>query len=159
MILKKYCKCGCFNSFENQKEDFIKEFDHWILYLHFRQHFFGRCLLILKKHKIKLSELSQIELTEFIIIYKKWEKAITKLSVNKNYNTNIIISNTEHNIHNSHLHWHFIPRYNGKFIFNNKKFPADTKKQTDLLYNKIERKEITNPELRKYIAKAIKKFL
>lgn len=159
MILNKYCKCRCFNSFENQKEDFIKEFDHWILYLHFRQYFFGRCLLILKNHKTKPSELNQAELAEFLAIYKKWEKAIIKISTDRNYNTNVIISNTEHGIHNSHLHWHFIPRYNETFIFSNKQFPADTKKQIGLFYNKVEKKKITDPKLRGQIAKTIKKFL
>lgn len=159
MILHKHCPCGCFNSFENQKDDFIKEFDHWLLYLHFRQHFFGRCLLILKKHKINMSELSNTEVVEFLNIYKKWENAVSELSNNSNYNTEIVISNTEHHIHNSHMHWHFIPLYENIVTFADNSFQADTKKRKGLSHNKIEIKKITEPELRKKIASAIKKLL
>lgn len=159
MTLNKHCPCGCFNSFENQKNDFIKEFDHWILYLHFRQYFFGRCLVILKNHKTKVSELTNDEMAEFIYIYKKWDKAVSKLSAGKNYNTVIMISNTEHDIHNSHLHWHFIPRYNENIYFADNLFVADSRKQKNLPYNKIEKKEITAPKLRGKIAGAIRKFL
>jgi diadenosine tetraphosphate (Ap4A) HIT family hydrolase len=96
---------------------------------------------------------------EFLHIYKKWGNAISILSNNSDYNTVIIISNTEYNVHNSHLHWHFIPRYENIINFSNNFFPADTKKQKSLPYNRVEVKKITNPQLRNKISAAIRKLL
>jgi len=155
-MLNKYCKCGCFDSFKNQDADFIKEFEHWILYLHFHQYFFGRCLLILKKHKTAFSQLTNIELNEAAKIHKAWLKAIIKLTKKAHYSTTLTISNTESHIHNNHLHWHFIPRYENKVVFENINFNYDNKKQRMQHYNKIEIKQETNTNLRKKIAHAIK---
>lgn len=158
-MMNNYCVCGCFNSFKNQNSDFIKEFDHWILYLHFKQYFFGRSLLILKDHKTKLSDLSEAEILEFLHIYKKWNDTISYLSKNANYNCNILISNTEYNIHNNHLHWHFIPRYENDFLFRKNKFKADTVNQKKIKYNMIEKDIISNIQLRNKISSSIRKLL
>ncbi len=155
-MLNSRLSCSCFQSFKNQDCDFVHEFKYWILYLHFRQFYFGRCLLILKNHKINISNLSGVEISEFLSIYKKYTKCISKLSNNTNYNTVLLISNTESYIHNSHLHWHLIPRYDKPVIFLNKKFHADNARNTLLAYNKVEKtKVITSPKLRRAISKAL----
>ncbi len=159
MTLNDVCNCNCFDEFSNQEADFIKEFKHWILYLHYRQHFFGRSLLILKEHKTKITELSHEEANEFFDIYKKWENAISHVSNNSNYNCSILISNTEHLVHKSHLHWHFIPRYEREIELFDQIFPADSDNEKALPYGTVEIKTVADPNLRTKISSLLRDLL
>lgn len=153
-MLEKYCSCGCFNSFKNQEVDFIKEYKYWVLYLHFKQHFFGRSLLLLKDHKTDISQLSEEEIIEQHFIFKKWENVLDKLA--HPYNFVLMISNTETNIHNGHLHWHFIPRYNEQFIFEDSEFPCDSEEEMRLPYYRVKGSKTTDLKIRRRIRDILK---
>jgi len=153
-MLEKYCPCSCFNLFKNQEVDFIKEYKYWVLYLHFKQHFFGRSLLLLKRHETDISELSKEEIIEQHLIFKKWKNSINRLT--HPYNFVLMISNTETDVHNNHLHWHFIPRYNEQFIFEGVNFPCDSEREMKIPYYKVENSKITDLKTRIKIKNALK---
>ena len=63
-LYNKMSSCGCFDKFQNQETDFIKEFKYWFLALNWQQGFLGRSLLLLKEHKTDEVELTDEEVLE-----------------------------------------------------------------------------------------------
>lgn len=157
MLSSKKFNCNCFNEFKHQEIDFIKEYKYWLLYLHFKQYFWGRSLLILKKHKTNLCELTKNEILEQQKILVSWQKAIEK--INKPYNYTIMLSNTEKHIHHNHIHWHLIPRHNNTIIIDGRKYPGESKKLLTLPYYKTPDNKIASPKVRLQIKKIILKNL
>jgi len=157
MILSGICTCGCFKKFENQEVDFIKEFDKWILYLHFRQLFFGRVLLILKRHETQFDGVSEKEIEEMLFVYRLWYRAVKKIAAP--YTVDIVLSNTERDIHGGHLHFHFIPRFDRNILFDGESFPYENDNQKKSPYNLVGGRDIASIELRQKIRNAILKEL
>jgi len=86
----------------------IKEYKHWILFLHKNQYpYIGRCYAWAKREDANLiTDMSREEQEElFNIIIPQWDKAIKKLFNHDRPNLSIL-GNTS-----PHLHAHLIPRY------------------------------------------------
>lgn len=153
MRLDDVCRCGCFNKFENQEVDFIKVFDNWVLYLHFKQFFLGRSLLILKRHETQFDKISKEELNDFFNIYCLWAGAIKKIV--SPYDFNISLSNTEKHIHGGHVHLHLVPRYDSPIIFEKQAFYYEDENKKKSPYNLVGNQEITDSLMRLKIKERI----
>lgn len=89
------------------KEAFLKEYNHWVAEVSFRQHTLGAHILFAKRSIEKIIDLSKEELLELQQVMSKMQKSLTK---NKNFapdRTNYL--QLGNNLH--HLHIHAIPRY------------------------------------------------
>ena len=86
----------------------------------------GRCLLILKAHKIDEIELTDEEMLEKHRIYCEWRAAVTN-AFNPDKINQAQLGNEEYT-HKGHIHWHLVPRYRRQIRF------ADT----DFLYDDAE---------------------
>ena len=156
-FLEKFCPCGCFNAFDSPETDFIKEYKHWFLYLNHEQRFLGRCLLILKAHKVDESELTNEEILEKHKIYCFWREAIDKAFRPDKINQ-AQLGNEEH-IHRGHIHWHFVPRYRRPIYFAGVEFQSDTSETQKLNYALVHKRKVYSPEIRKKIKEELLKYL
>lgn len=156
-IFEKLCPCGCFNSFQNQDIDFIKEFKYWFLILNHEQGFLGRSILILKNHKTDEVEITPEEALEKHEIYCVWRNAITK-AFNPDKINQAQLGNEEH-IHKGHLHWHFIPRYRRPVHFESIEFQSDTPETQVKIFSAVRDKTIHPIELRVKIKEELLKYL
>ena len=89
------------------KNGFLKEYNHWILTVSFRQHTLG-CFIILAKNNIeKISDLEKEELIELKEVMDQIETALQKHPLFKPDRFNYLqLGNVLHR-----LHFHGIPRY------------------------------------------------
>src|SRR5438045_1800839 len=96
------------------KEGFVKEYNHWVVEINFRQHTLG-CFIIFAKRKIeKISELTSNEIIELKDVMKEIEIALMNISKFKPDRFNYFqMGNSLH-----HLHFHGIPRYATSRNFN-----------------------------------------
>lgn len=156
-LYNKLCSCGCFSSFNDQKVDFIKEFDHWFLALNWQQNFLGRTLLILKKHKIDEVELTDEEMIEKHKIYCLWKKAIDQAFGSDKINQ-AQLGNEEH-VHRGHLHWHFVPRYRRPISFAGVEFQSDDAESQKVSYATVDKHIIYPVEVRQKIKEELLKWL
>ncbi|MFA6430128.1 MAG: HIT domain-containing protein [Candidatus Paceibacterota bacterium] len=155
--LTDHCTCECFAKFDNQGKDIIRLYQHWVLYLNFNQGFVGRSLVILKKHKKDITEITDEENSELLLVIKKFKLALGKIV--SLYNLNIVISNTESHIHNNHLHIHLIPRYDKPVKIGNAIFPHDSEVDKRVFYNKLNRDIILGGIIRENILSKLRKLL
>ena len=151
------CPCGCFDSFQYQEIDFIKEFRYWFLVLNWKQGFLGRCLLILKSHKVDEVELIKEEVLEKHEIYCLWLNAVKK-AFNPDKINQAQLGNEEH-IHKGHLHWHLVPRYRRPVSFAGVEFQSDTPETQKLNYASVHKEIIYPVEIRQKIKEELLKYL
>jgi len=156
-FFEQFCPCGCFNSFENQEVDFIKEFKHWFLILNYKQGFLGRCLLILKSHKTDEIEMTEEEILEKHKIYCLWRKAVSK-AFNPDKINQAQLGNEEH-IHKGHIHWHFVPRYRRPIYFAGLEFQSDTPETQKIIFSSVFEGTAHSPEIRIKIKEELLKYL
>ncbi len=151
------CSCGCFHLFANQHVGFIKEFKHWFLVLNWEQGFLGRSILILKAHKVDESELNREEILEKHEIYCLWRNAVTVAFGAEKINQAQL--GNEEETHKGHLHWHFIPRYRKRIMFDGVEFPHDTPETQKQNYSRVAVRGVTPREMRLAIKKEMLKYL
>ncbi len=84
---------------------FIRGYDYWNLLLNFKQPTLGSSLIVLKRHKSFLSEITDQEAQESIKIIREYERAI-KDSFNPKMINHLMLANTV-----PHVHYHCVPRY------------------------------------------------
>jgi len=104
------------------KEAFVKEYNHWVLEVSFRQHTLG-CFIIFAKRKVeRISDLADKEIIELKGVMKELE---TTLSMMENFRPDrfnyLQMGNSLHN-----LHFHAIPRYASPRNFYNKEWKDET---------------------------------
>jgi len=98
------------------KTGVLKEYNHWVLEISFRQHTLG-CFIIFAKRDIdKISELSDEELSELKNVMVDMEVAITKIFQADRFNY-LQLGNSLHR-----LHFHGVPRYQAERVFNGRKW-------------------------------------
>lgn len=149
--------CGCFDKFQNQETDFIKEFKYWFLALNWQQGFLGRSLLLLKEHKTDEVELTDEEVLEKHEIYCMWRKAVEK-AFNPDKINQSQLGNEEF-LHKGHLHWHFVPRYRKPIFFAGTEFQSDNTETQKVIYSDIHKKVIHPVDVRQKIKEEILKYL
>lgn len=89
------------------KEGFVKEYNHWVLEVSFRQHTLGCFIIFCKRQVEKISELNKDELTELGLVMRRLEEALLKNPKFSPDRFNYLqLGNALHN-----LHFHGIPRY------------------------------------------------
>lgn len=141
--------CGCFNKFQNQEVDFIKEFKYWFLALNWEQGFLGRSILFLKAHKVDEIELTDEEAAEKHTIYCIWRKAVTR-AFNPDKINQAQLGNEEF-LHKGHLHWHFVPRYRRPVTFVGASFQSDNAETKKVIYSDVHKRIVYPVEVRKKI--------
>src|SRR3990172_2932126 len=95
------------------KEGFLKEYNHWVLELSFRQHTLG-CFIIFAKRKVeRMSKLDNSELIELRYVMSTIEEALSSVEAFKPDRFNYLqLGNKLHN-----LHIHGVPRYKNEREF------------------------------------------
>lgn len=86
---------------------FLKEYQHWVLELSFRQHTLGCYILFCKRPTEKMSNLTSEELLELINVMKEMEKLLKNLDGFKPDRFNYLQLGNNWN----QLHLHGVPRY------------------------------------------------
>lgn len=104
------------------KIGFVKEYQHWVLEVSFRQHTLG-CFIIFAKRKVeKISALQDKEIIELKKVMKELETTFSKIEDFKPDRFNYLqMGNALH-----HLHFHAIPRYASPRNFLNKEWKDET---------------------------------
>ena len=149
--------CGCFNAFQNQETDFLKEYKYWFLALNWEQGFLGRSLLFLKAHKVDEVELTDKEATEKHNIYCLWHKAIMQAFHPDKINQ-AQLGNEEY-LHKGHIHWHFVPRYRRPITFAGATFQNDDAESQKVIYSDVHKRIVYPVEVRQKIKEKLLTYL
>lgn len=90
----------------------------WIVSLSPDQGYLGRCFVMLKRHCGALSELTPSDWADFTEVVNRLEPALKKAFGATMFNWGCLMNNAykEQNPQ-SHIHWHFRPRYSKKVEF------------------------------------------
>lgn len=131
-------------------EGFLKEYDHWVLEVNYKQPTLGTLIIISKSMVEKVSELNNEELLELKTVMSELEETLSKIDVFKPDRFNYLqLGNVMHN-----LHFHMIPRYETSRSF-------DGKEWVDQTYGRFPPwiKEEENPETIRKIRDAVKPYL
>ncbi len=89
----------------------IKRFKYWTLALHANQSYLGRAVCYLNIYKEKIIDLKPEEYLELLEVIRAYQYALTKLWIPDWWNYTQLGNVT------SHLHFHFIPRYKKRRVF------------------------------------------
>ena len=129
-------------------EGVLKEYNHWIVEVSFRQHTLGNYIIFAKRNIEKIYELKNTEILELKTIMNEIEKAITKAFRPDKFNY-LQLGNKLH-----HLHFHCIPRYKKPRNFAGRKW-------TDKAWGKppIWKYTVVKPKIIKKINNTIKLHL
>jgi len=89
-------------------EGFLKEYNHWVLEVSYRQHTLGCYIIFAKRSVEKISELKTEEIDELKDVMAEIEDTLSKIDIFKPDRFNYLqLGNDVHQ-----LHFHAIPRYN-----------------------------------------------
>lgn len=95
--------------------------NNWeVVFVNWCQEFPGQCIVSCNKEN--LSELSDIDWIELGQIEKELERVTKKVFGSTMYNFACLMNNAYRDNEKPHVHFHFIPRYNGVRIILNKKY-------------------------------------
>lgn len=95
--------------------------DNWeVVFVDWCQEFPGQC--ILSSNKESLSDLSNDEWIELGILEKELERVCKKLFNSTMFNFACLMNNAYRDNEKPHVHFQFIPRYNGERAILNKKY-------------------------------------
>ena len=92
---------------EKYKDGFLKEYNHWIIEVSFRQHTIGCYIIFAKRNVERISELNKDELSELSKAMGEIENTLIQISEFKPDRFNYLQLGNE--LHR--LHFHGIPRY------------------------------------------------
>jgi diadenosine tetraphosphate (Ap4A) HIT family hydrolase len=96
--------CNIWEKFD-EKNNLIKEYEHWKLLIRKNHPYLGSCVVITKKHHEKFSELNNDEIIEYLAIVKEIENAL------KNAFNYDVIHHLMLMFKDKHTHFHILPRY------------------------------------------------
>lgn len=102
---------------ENFEKLKIKEYKYWTVYLHDNQYYLGRCVISYSKDLVDFFDTTNEEREEFLVVAEKLRNAIKRL-----FKPDLMNYASLGNYEPHHLHWHIIPRYKEKRIFENYEF-------------------------------------
>jgi diadenosine tetraphosphate (Ap4A) HIT family hydrolase len=105
------------------KEGFLKEYSHWVLEVSYRQHTLGSFIIFCKRQGVeRISQLTDEEVKELRNVMKEIEETLSKIDGFKPDRFNYLqLGNQLHN-----LHFHGIPRYKEKRVFDGKEWVDET---------------------------------
>jgi diadenosine tetraphosphate (Ap4A) HIT family hydrolase len=96
----------------------LKEYDHWVLEVSYRQHTLGCYIIFAKRPVEKISELKTGEIDELKDIMAEIEKTLSKIDIFKPDRFNYLQLGNKCN----QLHFHGIPRYTSPKIFDGREW-------------------------------------
>jgi len=112
---------GCHVCEINEKlddNDLILETEFWGVLLSYNQRYLGRCYIFSKRHFGSLSKMTNEEAVDFAEVVKKIENAIKKAFGAEMFNWACLMNSFYKNENpDPHIHWHMMPRYRNKVIF------------------------------------------
>ena len=95
--------------------------NNWeVIFVNWCQEFPGDCIVSCSKEK--LSDLTNEDWIELGLIEKELERITKKLFNATMYNFACLMNNAYRDKEKSHVHFHFIPRYDGKRIILNRRY-------------------------------------
>lgn len=98
--------CDIWEVFD-EKNNLIKEYQHWKLLVRNRNTTLGNCVAITKRHLERFSEITPEEMGEFAQVVKDIEGALKKSFSYDKINYQMLM------MFDKHTHFHIIPRYAG----------------------------------------------
>jgi len=96
--------CTIWEKFD-EKNNLIKEYNHWKVVVRKNNFKLGSCVAITKKHHDAFSDISDEEMAEYALIMREFESAIKKAF------NNDAIHHLALMMKDKHTHFHIIPRY------------------------------------------------
>lgn len=103
--------------------ELVYETEYWEIYLAPSQRYLGTCVVVLKKHRIKLKELKFSEWTEFAQIVNDLETTLEKTFYPTLFNWSCFMNSAyRDDPPKPEIHWHLIPRYRHEIEFEGLKF-------------------------------------
>lgn len=96
--------CDIFEIFD-EKNNLIKEYQHWKLLVRNRNTTLGNCVAITKKHMEQFSDITSEEMQEFAQVVKDVEKSLKQSWSYDKINYLMLM------MKDKHTHFHIIPRY------------------------------------------------
>ncbi len=108
---------------KNNDEFLLAETEHWKIYLADEQNYPGRCIIPLKRHVSRLSELTREEWDDFHKVVCAVETALIAQLGSTNLNWTCLM-NGGYAVEpsNPHVHFHLIPRYRNSITIGNQTF-------------------------------------
>lgn len=101
----------------------IFETKYWNIFLTEDQMYLGRAVVDLKRNSPSLSSITSEEFTDFHLVIKKYEHAVTEAFDATMFNWSCLMNNAyKLNPPKPHVHWHCRPRYNSSVEFYNEAF-------------------------------------
>jgi diadenosine tetraphosphate (Ap4A) HIT family hydrolase len=102
----------CAWSLENPEYGFVFETKFWRIVLAPNQSLLGRCVVHLKRHSGKLSDLTKNELLEWLTVVQTLENALQSAFGTAIFNWSCYMNHSYREAHpNPHIHWWAVPRY------------------------------------------------
>jgi diadenosine tetraphosphate (Ap4A) HIT family hydrolase len=131
-------------------EGLLKEYEHWVLEVSYRQHTLGCYIIFAKRSVEKISDLHDDEIIELKHVMKAIESTLSTIQEFKPDRFNYMqMGNALH-----HLHFHGIPRYASERTFSERLWIDKTWGKPPIWNNMNE-----NPELIREIKNSIKHLL
>ena len=131
-----------------ENEQPVLETEFWQANLGFNQYNLGRCYVNLKRNCSSLSELTEKEMLDLLIVIKKLETSIKKAFNATMFNWTYLMNNSyKLKFPNPHVHFHLIPRYKEKVefekvIFEDKEFASNYAREGRLELSEETRQKI-----------------
>lgn len=95
-------------------KNFVKDYKHWIVYVHKNQGYLGRCVVWCKREDaLDLADVTKSEQEELFLVLNDLRKASIKCFNPDWFNYAFLGNETRH------LHCHFVPRYANPKDFEN----------------------------------------
>jgi len=108
----EFCELGTYG-------DYIYESNYWTIFLAPSQRYLGTCVLVLKRELTDLMDLNAEEWLDFGILVSKLELTLKKIFNPTLFNWSCFKNAAFRSSPvNPQVHWHFIPRYQKKVVFN-----------------------------------------
>lgn len=115
-MTKECCWCNFTNE---EKQSILFESVYWYVFLADNQDYIGRCVIVLKRHSVSLSDLDLSEWIELKEIINKLESCFEKILGADLCNWSCLMNNFYKSATpNPHLHLHARPRYRNAITIN-----------------------------------------
>lgn len=122
-MTKECCWCNFTNK---EKQSILFESTYWYVFLADNQDYIGRCVIVLKRHSVSLSDLDLSEWIELKEIINRLESCFEKILGADLCNWSCLMNNFYKSATpNPHLHLHARPRYRNAITINGNSY-ADT---------------------------------
>ncbi|PIN80668.1 hypothetical protein COV16_00465 [Candidatus Woesearchaeota archaeon CG10_big_fil_rev_8_21_14_0_10_34_8] len=142
--------CDIFKVFD-EKNNLIKEYNHWKLLIRNRNSTLGNCVVIIKRHIENYSDITEEEMKEFTQVVKDTENSLKEAFKYDKINWMMLMMNDKH------VHYHVLPRYANKKYFAGLEWEDNAWPSMAKIFT--ERKDELDQEILNQIKEEIKKHI